>query len=193
MRPRGRTRRLRSASKKSTGSFNPRVLAGGRDALPPLETAAQRFQSPRPRGRTRHSVRFVFLSRVMFQSPCPYNLAISRSRNLALSQSRNLALSRSRNLALSRSRNLAISQSRCKRRESGKSKQGRKSARRRPQSEVRYGCTTRGSLLMQEECPCILSSQPTPRGHWNPWNKQHPGLPGKTDALLSRYRFFRII
>ena len=83
-RPRGRTRRLRSASKKSTGSFNPRVLAGGRDALPPLETAAQRFQSPRPRGRTRHSVRFVFLSRVMFQSPCPYNLAISQSRNLAI-------------------------------------------------------------------------------------------------------------
>ena len=83
-RPRGRTRRLRSASKKSTGRFNPRVLAGGRDALPPLETAAQRFQSPRPRGRTRHSVRFVFLSRVMFQSPCPYNLAISQSRNLAI-------------------------------------------------------------------------------------------------------------
>ena len=112
MRPRGRTRRLRSASKKSTGSFNPRVLAGGRDALPPLETAAQRFQSPRPRGRTRHSVRFVFLSRVMFQSPCPYNLAISRSRNLALSQSRNLAISQSRALALSQSRALALSQSR---------------------------------------------------------------------------------
>ena len=109
MRPRGRTRRLRSASKKSTGSFNPRVLAGGRDALPPLETAAQRFQSPRPRGRTRHSVRFVFLSRVMFQSPCPYNLAISRSRALAISQSRALALSQSRALALSQSRNLAIS------------------------------------------------------------------------------------
>ena len=99
-RPRGRTRRLRSASKKSTGRVNPRVLAGGRDALPPLETAAQRFQSPRPRGRTRHSVRFVFLSRVMFQSPCPYNLAISQSRNLAISQSRNLAISQSRNLAI---------------------------------------------------------------------------------------------
>lgn len=38
----------------------------------------------RPRGRTRHSVRFVFLSRVMFQSPCPYNLAISQSRNNGL-------------------------------------------------------------------------------------------------------------
>ena len=159
--------------------FNPRGLAGGRD----IGISA---------------VRDILIVSIPVPSQSRA-LAISQSRALALSQSRALAISRSRNLALSQSRALAISQSRnnelsrCKRQGSGKSKQWRKSARRRPQSEVRYGCTTRGSLSMQEECPCILSSQRRSKGHWTQWNKQHPGLPGKTDALLSRYRFFRII
>ena len=119
-----------------------------------------------------------------FQSPCPRVMTRPAKPKSKIRRLQFQSL---------QSRTLAISQSRCKRRESGKSKQGRKSARRRPQSEVRYGCTTRGSLSMQEGCPCILSSQRRSKGHWTQWNKQHPGLPGKTDALLSRYRFFRII
>ena len=138
-----------------------------------------------------------FLIRICFNPR-----VLAGGRDIGISAVRDILIvsipvpSQSRALAISQSRNLAISQSwtaRCKRQGSGKSKQWRKSARRRPQSEVRYGCTTRGSLSMQEECPCILSSQRRSKGHWTQWNKQHPGLPGKTDALLSRYRFFRII
>ena len=141
-------------------------------------------QSPRPRGRTRRFDGGKQGKEIMFQSPCPRVMTRPAKPKSKIRRLQFQSL---------QSRTLAISQSRCKRRESGKSKQGRKSARRRPQSEVRYGCTTRGSLSMQEECPCILSSQRRSKGHWTQWNKQHPGLPGKTDALLSRYRFFRII
>ena len=56
-RPRGRTRLPRSAFDRSHGySFNPRVLAGGRDRHFQQSTALDQFQSTRPRGRTRHPV-----------------------------------------------------------------------------------------------------------------------------------------
>ena len=52
-RPRGRTRQVRSARTLTRPSFNPRVLAGGRD-LPLIKLlVVSRFQSTRPRGRTR--------------------------------------------------------------------------------------------------------------------------------------------
>ena len=53
-RPRGRTRLLAIAAAGRVFSFNPRVLAGGRDSQADEAQRAYVFQSTRPRGRTRH-------------------------------------------------------------------------------------------------------------------------------------------
>ena len=52
-RPRGRTRPYVSFSYHTSLSFNPRVLAGGRDTRRKTSAKHYRFQSTRPRGRTR--------------------------------------------------------------------------------------------------------------------------------------------
>ena len=52
-RPRGRTRRALYKLDLFTDSFNPRVLAGGRDQHVCKRDALDWFQSTRPRGRTR--------------------------------------------------------------------------------------------------------------------------------------------
>ena len=176
-RPRGRTRRASAASAAPRQCrFNPRVLAGGRDVCARHRKIYRQFQSPRPRGRTRHSVRFVFLSRVMFQSPCPYNLAISQSRNLAPSQSRNNGL-------------LAASGGGAESQNKGENLPGGD----RNQRFATLVHDKRKPLNARRMPMLSFVSTPPPREHWTQWNKQHPGLPGKTDALLSRYRFFRII
>ena len=54
-RPRGRTRLPLSSGRREPTSFNPRVLAGGRDKSPTGKILHPRFQSTRPRGRTRQS------------------------------------------------------------------------------------------------------------------------------------------
>ena len=55
-RPRGRTRRESGRQRKTSPSFNPRVLAGGRDTTYLAERRDKPFQSTRPRGRTRPGV-----------------------------------------------------------------------------------------------------------------------------------------
>ena len=55
-RPRGRTRRWRFCPAYWTWSFNPRVLAGGRDCSAKPCLHRDKFQSTRPRGRTRRSI-----------------------------------------------------------------------------------------------------------------------------------------
>ena len=54
-RPRGRTRLCKSFENSGICSFNPRVLAGGRDKFSASESESIGFQSARPRGRTRPS------------------------------------------------------------------------------------------------------------------------------------------
>ena len=87
-RPRGRTRQDFGYRNSAEISFNPRVLAGGRD----IGISA---------------VRDILIVSIPVPSQSRA-LAISQSRNLAISQSRALAISQSRALAISQSRNLAI-------------------------------------------------------------------------------------
>ena len=54
-RPRGRTRHYFSCLFEILKSFNPRVLAGGRDNLSFVKWFVLKFQSTRPRGRTRRN------------------------------------------------------------------------------------------------------------------------------------------
>ena len=56
-RPRGRTRHCSCSRRQTSLSFNPRVLAGGRDPRRLWHLLQLRFQSTRPRGRTRPDLR----------------------------------------------------------------------------------------------------------------------------------------
>ena len=53
--PHGRTRQMRTHNGRESIGFNPRVLAGGRDLRRRHTRHTYRFQSTRPRGRTRLS------------------------------------------------------------------------------------------------------------------------------------------
>ena len=92
-RPRGRTRRFGYPSvfafsvsihassredatiilnlRRNLSCFNPRVLAGGRDAHQDEPALASKFQSTRPRGRTRPNLYRTFLQSFRFQSTRP--------------------------------------------------------------------------------------------------------------------------
>ena len=62
-----RNRRPRAAG----AGFNPRVLAGGRDSSQTYQSHRQKFQSTRPRGRTRLICRLIPVIKMMFQSTRP--------------------------------------------------------------------------------------------------------------------------
>ena len=63
------TRRIIMAN--STKGFNPRVLAGGRDLAGMMSYATDKFQSTRPRGRTRLKCASLMLRVPWFQSTRP--------------------------------------------------------------------------------------------------------------------------
>ena len=60
-RPRGRTRPGKTSPPICPISFNPRVLAGGRDGSLGIPLQSCKFQSTRPRGRTRPRLDVAFL------------------------------------------------------------------------------------------------------------------------------------
>ena len=70
-RPRGRTRRYYRIRTHPQNSFNPRVLAGGRDVAAVAEDKSAWFQSTRPRGRTRPPLKNKYSSNLKFQSTRP--------------------------------------------------------------------------------------------------------------------------
>ena len=70
-RPRGRTRLPLSSGRREPTSFNPRVLAGGRDRRDCFTVAETMFQSTRPRGRTRLRNNFYPIFNLLFQSTRP--------------------------------------------------------------------------------------------------------------------------
>ena len=65
-RPRGRTRLCKSFENSGICSFNPRVLAGGRDKFSASESESIGFQSARPRGRTRQGHLIIFTTENSF-------------------------------------------------------------------------------------------------------------------------------
>ena len=70
-RPRGRTRLICQFQAFNLLSFNPRVLAGGRDPPNSYTGATVTFQSTRPRGRTRPACFLIAGSIILFQSTRP--------------------------------------------------------------------------------------------------------------------------